>query len=115
MENLKDVKLKNVDLKREKEDTEKQRDELIRKGKETKKELERLKDSELLLTKVQQNVGRLQNSIDGVEASLTCSVCMSPFEGPVSLANCGHTFCSECVSDQMMHKDDDDDRNLGMY
>ena len=31
-----------------------------------------------------------------LEEDLTCSICLSPFDGPVSLS-CGHSFCQQCL------------------
>uniref|UniRef100_A0A672U625 RING-type domain-containing protein n=1 Tax=Strigops habroptila TaxID=2489341 RepID=A0A672U625_STRHB len=44
--------------------------------------------------------GRAESAWSGrlrMEASLTCAVCLSLFEEPVTLPLCSHNFCRDCV------------------
>ncbi|XP_072539430.1 E3 ubiquitin/ISG15 ligase TRIM25 isoform X3 [Salminus brasiliensis] len=38
----------------------------------------------------------MATSLLNLEEDLTCSICLCPFDGPVSLA-CGHSFCQQCL------------------
>ncbi|XP_054280008.1 E3 ubiquitin-protein ligase TRIM21-like isoform X2 [Macrosteles quadrilineatus] len=41
--------------------------------------------------------------IDGLQDELMCSICVEPYVEPTAL-NCGHMFCSKCISEWMNKK-----------
>ncbi|KAM9363273.1 E3 ubiquitin/ISG15 ligase TRIM25-like [Symphorus nematophorus] len=43
-------------------------------------------------------IGESQFSLMSLEDELTCSICLSPFDCPVTIP-CGHNFCQDCLLD----------------
>ena len=44
-------------------------------------------------------VGRALSAVEALETSMVCSICLGPFDNPVFLPDCGHSFCQTCITE----------------
>jgi hypothetical protein len=41
---------------------------------------------------------------DQIPRQLECSICLRPFESPVSVNGCEHSFCEQCINSWLDHE-----------